>query len=79
LAERLLRLCFRDTKEAKKRNHLAHKITELERKDRRQYYKIYGHKLSTFVAVAKDGMGGWDEGGFDANDSRDAGDESHQR
>jgi hypothetical protein len=65
---------FRFTKEAKERNYLASKVTELERENRRKYYEKYGARLATHDNLAEDGMGGWEGEGDDANDPRDCGD-----
>jgi hypothetical protein len=34
--------------------------TDVEQDNKRQYYKTYGHKLATYIAVAQGGLSGWD-------------------
>jgi hypothetical protein len=54
---------LRDTEEAKKRNYLTSKVTDLERQNRRKFYEKYGAKLATHALVAEAGMGGWEGDG----------------
>jgi hypothetical protein len=65
------------TKETKKRNYLTDKVTKREEEKRKKYYKDYGVKLSTYDAVAAEGMGGWEgEGDEEGSNYEDAGSQS---